>query len=389
MLIQVIKALAGLSASLNLWQWTAAARFHLHKRRPLASALPAVTILKPLKGHDTETRVCLESWFTQDYQEFEILFGVSDPDDPVCETVRELQAKHPKIASKLVICDLNAGPNRKVAKLAFLEPMARYQIIVVSDADVKAPVDFLQQTVPVLLEEETGLVNCFYLLSNPVNLAMRWEALAVNSDFWSGVLQARSLKPIDFALGAVMTVRRSYLDRIGGFRRLAGFLADDYQLGSQIARIGGRIEISPILVECRDAPLGFRQVWHHQLRWTRTIRVCQPVPFFFSILNNATLWPALWLAMDRRSAVLLAVGFLIMMRMFMAGHLQGRLTKKGDHWPYIWLAPVKDLLQFILLAASFGGSKVLWRGEMFRVSKGGLLLHPTARAAPMQEVEAG
>ena len=335
-----------------------------------------------------ETKDCLESWFTQAYPEFEILFGVSAPDDPVCQIVRALQAKHPGVAAQLVICDLAAGPNRKVAKLAVLEPLARHQIIVVSDADVKAPRDFLDQSVPAFKDENTGLVNSFYFLSTACNLPMRWEALAVNADFWSGVLQAKSLKPLDFALGAVMLIRRNYLDRIGGFRRLADFLADDYQLGSQIAREGGRIELSPVPVECREAPHGFRHVWRHQLRWNRTVRVCQPAAYFLSILRNAIFWSLLAFAANPRPITGLALTLVVGLRILMAGHLQTLLTRKTDHWPYVWLAPINDLLHVILWAASFGGSNVHWRGQNFRVSRDGRLVHRPAQVPVLQEVSA-
>ena len=124
---------------------------------------------------------------------------------------------------------------------------------------------------------------------------MQWEAIAINADFWSQVLQSRSLKPLDFALGAVMATRRQHLQEIGGFAGLVDCLADDYQLGNRIARRGHSIALSPVVVECWSAPMGWAEVWKHQLRWARTIRVCQPAPYFFSLLSNATLWPLLWL----------------------------------------------------------------------------------------------
>src|SRR4029079_10540246 len=114
----------------------------------------------------------------------------------------------------------------------------------------------------------------------------------------------RSLKPLDFALGAGMATRRKQVDDTGGFMALAEFLADDYQRGRNIARGGKQIVLSPLTVECRSQPLGWRAAWKHQLRWTRTIRVCQPVPFFFSIVSNATLWPLLWLAVHPSSLAL-------------------------------------------------------------------------------------
>ena len=88
-------------------------------------------------------------------------------------------------------------------------------MILVSDADVRVPPDFLANVVAPLasMTENRALVNCFYRLANPTTTAMQWEAVAINADFWSQVLQAASLKPLDFALGAVMLTRRKLLDR--------------------------------------------------------------------------------------------------------------------------------------------------------------------------------
>jgi hypothetical protein len=155
---------------------------------------------------------------------------------------------------------------------------------------------------------------------------MRWEAIAINADFWSQVLQSRSLKPMDFALGAVMAIRRNPLAEIGGFEALADCLADDYQLGHRLVRRGYRIALCPIVVECWSAPLDWRAVWKHQLRWARTIRVCQPVPYFFSILSNATLWPLLLLAVKPPP---LACAFALaccLVRILTALNLQQRLN---------------------------------------------------------------
>ena len=156
---------------------------------------------------------------------------------------------------------------------------------------------------------------------------MQWEAIAVNADFWSQVLQSRSLKPLDFALGAVMAIRRQQLQEIGGFAPLVNCLADDYQLGNRVARHGHSIAISPVVVECWSAPMGWTDVWKHQLRWARTIRVCQPAPYFFSLLSNATLWPLLWLIV-RPAAPVAACGFFcFLVRVLTALNLQQRLNQ--------------------------------------------------------------
>ena len=357
-----------------LWQWFVARRFPLHERAGTHSFAPAVTLLKPLKGHDAHAEACLRSWFAQNYPgPLQILFGVASAADPVCETVRNLLRENPGIDAELIVCGPPPGANSKVSKLVELARAARHDILIVSDADVRVTPDFLANVVAPLRNQETGLVNCFYRLANPTTLAMQWEAVAINADFWSQVLQANSLKPMDFALGAVMAVRREQLEKIGGFAALMNCLADDYQLGNRIVRGGQRIALSPVVVECWSEPMDWSAVWTHQLRWARTIRVCQPAPYFFSILSNATLWPVLWLAVNPSGLVLVFCLGCLGLRMATAAHLQQKLTGARNHYLYSWLVPIKDLLQTAIWVAAFGGNHIEWRGQKMRLQRDGTL----------------
>ena len=132
----------------------------------------------------------------------------------------------------------------------------------------------------------------------------------------------------------------------------------------------------------------FTRVWIHQLRWARTIRFCQPVPFFLSILSNATLWPVLWFLIfalrhfnfDQSDAMenwLVAGGLLCLclgFRIATALQQQMRLTRSTAHFGWWWLVPVKDLMNVAIWAVSFLGNHVEWRGQRFRVLSGGKLL---------------
>jgi ceramide glucosyltransferase len=368
--------LAFLSLLLTLWQWVAAWRFPLHGRIAYVAFSPAITILKPIKGLDNNTLECLQSWLDQNYAgRVQILFGIASPDDPACDLVRQLIRDNPKTAAQLVLCHEALGVNGKVSSLIQLQRMAQNEIIIVSDADVRAPRDFLQNAVALLRDPEVGLVNCFYRLANPATLAMRWEAIATNADFWSQVLQGQDLSPLDFALGAVMVTRRELLAKIGGFEVLADHLADDFQLGNRIVRVAGkRIAICPVVVDCLSEPMSWREAWTHQLRWARTIRVCKPLPYAFSILSNATLWPLLWFAVYPTQWPALTLAACLLVRVLASQTLQTRLgAVRGQGW-YWWLAPVKDLLQFILWVAAFFGNHIVWRGQRFRVQSDGRLV---------------
>lgn len=387
MLPEILGGLAALSAGINLWQWFAAGQFPLHKRLDGPEHHPGLTLLKPLKGADEETFNCLESWIAQDFKgPVQILFGVADPNDPVCEIVRELQKLYSRHQIELVVCQPILGANAKVSTLTHLQKKAEHDIWIVSDADVFAPEDLLTDLGNHFREDTTALVNCFYQLLPPLTFGMLWEAVAVNADFWSQVCQSNSMKPMNFALGAVMAVRRESVEDIGGFESLLNQLADDYQLGKRIFALnhrgipkgvmhrtlpGHKILLSGIPVECREDPKPFGAVWSHQLRWARTIRVCQPGPYFLSILSNVTLF-ALLAAVAGAPAILWLSCLAI--RVLTAGHNIFRITRKTGRVIEALFAPVKDLLALGIWVCSFTGNTVSWRGEAFRVKRGGELV---------------
>lgn len=389
----ILGALAVLSCALFVWQFLAARRFPLHETIAIAGFAPAVSILKPLKGCDDTTRASLESWLQQDYAgPVEVLFGVADAKDPVCPIVREIITRNPDCRARLIICGEPDGMNAKAVKLARLEKLAQHQLILISDADVRVSPDFLASFVAPMRDKNTGLVNCFYRLANPVTTAMRWESVAINADFWSQVLQARSMGPLDFALGAAILIRRSSLTGIGGFQSLTECLADDYQLGNRIFKNGHSIALCPVVVECWDAPVGWTGVWKHQLRWARTIRACKPVPYFLSILSNATLWPLLSLGFSlcvtKNVYISAAALAMLGLRFWLAQHLQRRFNPDKKMLSPRWLVPAKDLLQTVLWVFAFAGSHVEWRGRKMKLRRDGTLVHiPLPQTYPFQYVQ--
>jgi ceramide glucosyltransferase len=197
-------------------------------------------------------------------------------------------------------------------------------------------------------------------------------------------LQGRSLQPLDFALGAAMATSRTCLKEIGGFRALADCIADDYQLGHRIAHRDHRIELCPVVTECWSPPMDWRDVWRHQLRWARTIRVCKPLPYFLSILSNATLWPLLWLlacataSRTTENEISMAIAIIttavfLLFRGLIALDLERRLTQQRFSLRLLGFASLKDVLHAALWAAAFLGNTVEWRGDFYRLRPDGTL----------------
>lgn len=387
-LVVMLTGLGVLSFLSVVWQFLVARWFPLHQRNSRVGITPGVTFLKPLRGCDAHTRACLRSWLQQAYSgPIQILFLVQDPADPVCDCVRTLLLEFPLANARLHLFQGVSGANGKASQLAGAEVYIEHDLVLVSDADVRVSADFIAQMVIPMGDCQVGLVNCFYRLANPINNAMKWEAIATNVDFWSQVLQSRMLAPLDFALGAAFLVRRTALDEIGGFRSLTEYLADDFQLGHRIASRGHRIEIASLVVDCFELPSGWREVWLHQLRWNRTIRVCRPFPYAASIFANGTFWPLLAsLAAGLTSSVSqtqfiqvtsVMVGF-ISLRAVMARCLAQRLAARPgfaiDSYLFIlWMSPLKDLLGVLIWIAAFLGNQVVWRGLVYRVKGDGRL----------------
>ncbi|HEX7860174.1 MAG TPA: glycosyltransferase [Verrucomicrobiae bacterium] len=368
----ILAGLAGISFAIGIWQWVVGRRFPIRQKTKFAGFRPAISVLKPLKGCDAETEVCLESWLTQKYAgEVEFLFGVASPNDPVCELVRRLIVKHSTVRAQLVIAEPVLGANAKVSTLCHLTKRARHEHLVVSDADVFVLPVFFGEVLAALREEHVGIVNCFYIQASTHTLPMRMEAVAGNSDFWTHVLQAVALKPMDFALGAALALRKSDLAKIGGFEAIVDYLADDFEVGKRIAGIEKKLRLCTTPVECRSAAYGWRDAWQHQVRWARTIRVCRPVAYFFSILGNGTLWPLLAFFTTTMPIRWLFMAMLFA-RMLAAVSNYKRLTQRAP-W---WVAPIallQDIGQAIVWFVSFLGNRVVWRGEEFRVQKSGKL----------------
>ena len=231
---------------------------------------PPVSILKPVYGRDPEFYEAIRSHALLDYPEFEILFGLRNPDDPASEDIARLSAEFPERAIRVVPCGQDL-PNGKVAVLAELERHARYPLLVVNDSDITVERAYLRAIIAPLDEPGAGLVTCLYR-ARGTSWPARWEALGIATDFVPSVLVARAAGVAEFALGSTMAFRAAELKRIGGFEAIGDYLADDYQLGRRIRELGYRIVLASTVVETRLSDESWRQVWRHQLRWSRTIR---------------------------------------------------------------------------------------------------------------------
>ncbi len=342
---------------------------------PAAATGPGITVFKPVKGLESNTRECLESFLSQAYQPYQVIFGVRDPEDPVVGLLRELQQAHPDLATDLVFCPESLGLNPKISKLRQMEARAAYDLLVIADADVKVGPDFLSRVAAALQEPEMGLVSCPYRCGPASTLGAKLEALTIAADFIPSVATAHYVEGIRFALGAAMALNRRALQTIGGLAPLADFLADDYQLGWRVAAAALGVKILPYVVETQDPDLSLKDYLVHQLRWARTYRVCRPKGFLAYGITHALVYSLIlvW-ATGAASWTLGLAAATLSLRWILAGFsewtcLRGHLARRD-----LWLLPLKDLLAFVLWSLSFLGHRVTWGGKTYRVTREGKLV---------------
>lgn len=336
---------------------------------------PGITVFKPLKGLEPQSRECLASFLTQDYHPYQVLFGVREPDSPVVALLRELCAAHPGCAAEIVICPENLGLNPKISTLRQLLPWARYDLFVIADADVWVGPDYLAQVAAAFREPGVGLVSCPYRAGSSRTLGAAFEGLTIAADFIPSVATAALVEGIRFALGATMALTRQALDASGGLAPLADFLADDYQLGFRVAQTGLQVRVLPYVVETHNPEMSFRAYLAHQLRWARTYRVCRPGGYLAYGITHALVFSLLLLgAAGLASWAWGAVAATLAWRAAVAGFSE-KLCLRGElSWPAFALLPLKDLLAFGLWLASFLGNRVSWGGRAYRVTREGRLI---------------
>ncbi len=339
---------------------------------------PPVSILKPMKGLDYQVYENLTSFCRQDYPSHELLFGVTDPNDPALAVVEKLKREFPeRNISSFVAPPL--GMNDKVSILHYLAGMAHNDLLAISDSDMRVTPDYLRRVVAPLSDPDVGLVTCPYRGEDPATLTARLEALHMGATFLPSIIVARRVLSMRFALGATVVLRRGDLERAGGFAAIADYLADDYQLAAIMARLGMRVYLSDYVASSMLGSTTFWEEWDREVRWAQCNRVNRPreypgilltfstpLALLLTVVSEGVHWPFLAVALALRWAV----GWLAM------GYADNRSVRRWLFW-----LPVRDMLSALIWCAGGVTRRVVWRRQKYALQQGGYLA-PVARPAP-------
>jgi len=347
--------------------------------RPPATP-PPISVLKPLSGLDDGLEANLRTFFEQVYPRFEILFAVRAPEDPAVAVVERLQACYPAIPSRLLVTGEPPYPNAKVYSLDRMLAGARHDLLVMSDSDIHVTPNMLATIASEFEDARLGLATCPYRAVPGRSFWSTLEAVGLNTEFIGGVLVARMLDGMRFALGPTIAARRETLARIGGFDAVKDYLAEDFVMGKLAAECGYGVILSSYVIEHHIGAQPFAANLKHRLRWNRSTRRSRPWGYIGQVFTNplplaallCAVRPAWWPLAAAAVALRAAAGWATS-RHVLRDPLTARL------W---WMVPIQDLASFLVWITGFFGNTILWRGRKYRVLADGRFQPVLARADP-------
>ena len=349
-----------------------AAHRYLAVRLPVLGATAPVSILKPLAGLDRDIESNLRTFFEQDYPSFEILFALRDPRDPALAVVEKLRREYPQVPSRVLITGEPLYANPKVYSLDRLLAAAAHDLLVMSDSDTRVTPAMLRTIAAEFQDERVGIATCPYRAVPGRRFWSKLEATGMNADFMGGILVARMLEGMRFAVGPTIAARRRVLAAIGGFARLKDFLAEDYQMGRLAFDAGHGVILSSYVIEHHIAAPSLVATIAHRLRWLRSTRRSRPAGYLGQFFTMTTPLAALLLLAGVRWWPLAAVA--LACRIVAAYTVGWRVLRARNFW---LLLPVEDLAGFVFWIAGFFGRTIVWRGARYQ-------LQPDGRLAPIK-----
>jgi ceramide glucosyltransferase len=379
-----VAAIGTISSSVFLvFTLLGAGKFHRDAERQAAEAaavtsLPPVSLLKPVHGFEARLVDNIESFFRQDYPDYEILFAADEADDAALGVIREIAARYPKIRSRILVTGHPPWPNPPSYSFAKMAEVAAHEILVTSDSDVEVSPNYLREVVPPMLDPKTGMLTCLYRGKNAGGFWSGLDAMGMSVEMSAGVLAANLLDGMKFGLGPTIVVRKDSVEKIGGYSVLGDYFSNDFVIGNLIQKAGYRVVLSRHVIDHVVPPMTLRRMWERQVRWAKGTRYSRPKGHFGTGLVFAMpygilgLIAAAGLGWWQIGTGLLGVA--ILNRLIEAvvvgwGVVRDPVARRAP-----WLYPIRDLLGFCVWTASYLSKKAVWRDSRYELVGGGRIV---------------
>jgi ceramide glucosyltransferase len=367
-------------------------RFRADARRQLGSIpddshLPPVSVLKPVHGLEAQLEKNIESFFQQDYPDYEILFAADEGADSALDVVRQVCARYPHIRTRVLVTG-TPWPNPVVYAFHCMSEVAAHDILVTTDSDVEVGPQYLKEIVAPLLDPKVGMVTCVYRGKNATGFFSGLTAIGMSVEMTAGVLVANLLEGMKFGLGPTTVVRKDSLASIGGYTALRDYIAYDFAIGNLIAKAGYEVALSRYVIDHVVNQGSFRRMWQNQLRWAQTTRYSRPKGHFGSGLIFAMPYGILgFLAaagLGHWGLGFVFLGIAVVNRLLEAWLVGWMVVRDPEIRRAPWLYPLRDLLGFAVWFASYLNLRYVWRDNRFELKGTRVVLRKTSTGGSVE-----
>jgi ceramide glucosyltransferase len=366
MMLTIAAVIAALSLGLTLLTHLCVGR--VRRGSPASGSLSPVTILKPLCGVDDDLYANLASFARQDYPTYQIVFGAERSDDPALLVAERIRRDFPECDITIVAGAPPLGRNPKVRNLAAMSRSAKHESWLISDSNVRVGSDYLRATAAVH-QSDVGVVTNLFAGVGERSVGALFENLQLGTWIASGVAGSQVLAKRACVVGKSMLFRRSLLQRVGGWTRLADILAEDYVMGALAEAEGLRTVVAPHVITTVNRTWSLRLFVNRHLRWAQIRRRLCPAAY----LAEPLLYPLPWLLLLATAgaplAALAGLGLKVASDLTLGASLRGRAFGPSA----ILAIPCKDLLITAVWLVGAFRRRVNWRGHQLRIGDGTVL----------------
>lgn len=354
-----------------------------YRRRPpptdeaLAQAfphgLPKVTVLKPCKGADPALYDNLASFLRLDGVPYELLIGIADPKDPAVAIAQKLVRDFPGRDVRVVITGDREGFNPKVMNLSHLAAHATGELFYVADSNVRVSPGLLRKLVLPFRDSKVALSYAMFRGVPGKALGARIQATIFCTLGLPSIAAAYRLFGIGNLVGKSFILRRSALDRMGGFAHYERYLVEDGLIGRDIRRHGYKAVLANEAVDVHLGEMSVPFMWAQEMRWAVLHKLA-----FWTLPVGELIWNPFFLALASGGAFLGGLELAGWMLLAAAVHNQVidviPFVLFGNRLRDAWLLVLADLTMFLVVNLAWFHRDVVWRGQRFTLGKDTLIL---------------
>lgn len=327
--------------------------------------LPFVSILKPVCGLDDELEANLLSFVSLVGIRYEVILSIENRQDPAMPLLASMVRDHPDVFRLVVGGRRNTRvANRKVERLLVAAEVARGEIFLISDSNVRVQPDDVARTLAAFDTPETGCVSNLFVGAGASDAGAALESLHLMMFVAPGAAAAAAAG-VPCVVGKSMAIRREVLRAIGGFEAFVHLLAEDQAIGLAVKKAGFEVAVSPVVVRNVVVHRTMQRALDRQIRWNKIRYAFSRSTFAAEILLNPLPF-ALFLSPSVAAAVL-GIRYAQALALRIATVSDLRLRQLA-------ILPLLDLLMLYAWIVPFFSNRIIWRGYEARIGRGTELL---------------